>query len=205
MANDVQKTPFARSLTSFVDYYTRDFAQLSGKSLPCSVTAVHNAMVTVKFEMQGNGIAFPSITIPQAISRYARPPPQVGDKGFVVAADVYLGGVTGLGGGTATFGQTEANLTTLVYVPLSNMAWPAVDPNAYNITAPNGAVIKDDGANCVITLTSSTITITQGAGTISLAGGTVSLSGTVVINGRQFLAHEHSGVMSGGGNSGGVV
>ena len=42
--------------------------------------------------------------------------------------------------------------------------------------------------------------------TLGVGGNTIVINGSgVSINGRQFLAHEHSGVMTGGGITGGVV
>jgi len=198
MADNSQTTPLARTLTYFVQSEIRDKLQQIGQSLPVSVVAVDGPFVTVQFEVQ-SPITFPNITIAQAISRYARPPTQIGDKGFVVAADVYLGGVTGLGGGYANYLREEANLSTLVYVPLSSTSWPAVDPNAYNITAPNGAVIKDDSGNSVITLTPSSIVLQCGSSSI-----VIDASG-VTIMGKDFLTHVHSGVEPGPSNTGGVA
>lgn len=205
--NSPQTTPFARSLTQFTEGKVNVLSQLNGQQLPCSVVAVNNAIVTVKIEAQSN-MTFPHITVPQAISRYARPPTQVGDKGYLTAADVYLGGVTGLGGGVATYGKMEANLTTLIFVPLSSTdasKFPVVDPNAYHITGPNGAVIQDDSNASNITVTPSAITITQGSASITLSGGNIQISGTLIINGTPFMAHEHTGVQTGGGHTGGVV
>ena len=155
-------------------------------------------MVTVNFELNGP-ITFPQIEVPQAISRYARPPTQVGDKGFVISADAYLDGVTGLGTGTATYNQPPPNLSALVFFPLANTSFPTVDANAYNITGPNGCVIKDDSGSSVITLTPSSITLSCGGHSIVID------SGGVKIDGRVFLTHKHSGVQTGGGNTGNVV
>jgi hypothetical protein len=203
MNSNPQTVPFARSLPRTVEGIALNLAELPGKSLPCSVVSVNNAMVKVKFEVQG--ITLPQITVPQAISRYARPPTQVGDKGFVVAADVYLGGVSGLGGGTANFTRQEGNLATLVFVPISQTSFPSINPNAYHITGPGGAIIQDDSGASVITVTPSSIVLTQGSASITLSGGTVAIVGTLTINGHAFASHQHSGVTAGGSNTGGVV
>jgi hypothetical protein len=205
--NSAQTTPFARTLTQFTEGKFKILDDLKGQQLPCSVVAVQNAIVTVKVEVQSN-ITFPQITVPQAISRYARPPTQVGDKGFLTAADVYLGGVTGLGGGVANYAKEESNLTTLVFVPLSSTdtgKFPVIDPNAYHITGPNGAVIQDDSNASNVTLTPTSITLTQGSASVTITGGQILISGTLIINGTPFLAHQHTGVQTGGGNTGGVV
>lgn len=208
MADNVQKIPFASSIQRFVETLILDHLQLKGQSLPCSVVAVSNSIVTVKFEVVSK-ISFPIVQVPQAISRYARPPTQIGDKGFVVAADVYLGGMSGLGGGVATYGEIQPNLTTLVFVPLSSTdttKFPVLaDPNAYHITGPNGAVIQDDGANSVVTISSTGITLAFGSNTLTINSSGITMTGTVTIDGRTFLTHEHSGVQAGGSNTGGVV
>jgi len=198
MADNSQTTPLARALTRFVQGEIDKQVQQFGQSLPVSVVAIDGPFVTVQFDVQST-ITFPNMKVAQAISRYARPPTQVGDKGFVVASDVYLGGATGLGGGYANYLRGESNLSTLVYVPLSNTSWPAVDANAYNITAPNGAVIKDDSGNSIITLTPSSITLQCGSSSI-----VIDASG-VTIMGKDFLTHVHSGVEPGPSNTGGVV
>jgi hypothetical protein len=197
--DDGQKIPLVSTLTTFVQNKILSQLQQDGQSLPVSVVSVDGAFVTVKFEVQSPDITFPNIKVAQAISRYARPPTQVGDTGFVVAADVYLGGVTGLGGGYANYGQVESNLSALVFVPLSKTSWPSVDANAYNITAPNGAVIKDDSGNSVITLTPSSITLQCGGSSI-----VINASG-VTIMGRDFLTHHHTGVSTGPSQTGNVV
>ena len=197
--DDGQKIPLVSTLTTFVQNKILSQMQQYGQSLPVSVISVDGAFVTVQFEVQSPDITLPNIKVAQAISRYARPPTQVGDTGFVVAADVYLGGVTGLGGGYANYGQIESNLSTLVFVPLSKTSWPSVDANAYNITAPNGAVIKDDSGNSVITLTPSSITLQCGGSSI-----VINASG-VTIMGRDFLTHHHSGVSFGPNQTGNVV
>lgn len=205
--NAPQTIPLARSLTQFVEGKFEILDKINPQQLPCSVVSINNAIVTVKIEVQSS-ITFPLITVPQAISRYARPPTQVGDKGFLTSADVYLGGMSGLGGGVASYDRTESNLTTLVFVPLSSTdtsKFPTIDPNAYHITGPNGAVIQNDSNTSNITVTPSAITITQGSASITLSGGNVQITGTLIINGKAYLSHEHTGVQSGTSNTGGVI
>ena len=222
-----QKIPFARAITNKVQNEIANSGQLSPQSLPCSVTAVHaNGTVTVKFEVAGP-ISFPSVTIPQEIARYYRPPTQIGDKGVARAADCYLGGVSGLGGGVAQYTRKGSNLSNLVFTPISNASFPAVNANANFFTAPNGFVAQDDSGVSMITLTpaliqlvvgtttllvnSSGVTITEGGNTITMTGGNMTINGNLTINGvltvdgRSFLLHEHSGVQTGGGNTAGVV
>ena len=198
MSDNTQTTPFGRTLPKVAQNEIINDALQQGYSLPVSVVSVSNAFVTVKFEMQSS-ITFPNIEVPQAISRYARPPTQIGDKGFVVSADAFLGGMTGKGTGTAVYGRKEANLAALVFVPLSNTAFETVDPNAYTITAPNGAVIKDDSG-------ASKITILPGSITISSNGSSIVIDASgVKIMGKDFLTHKHVGVQTGTSDTGNVL
>lgn len=214
-----QKTPFARSMSSFVTDAALNLMEQTGKSLPCSVVAVNGGFVTVKFEVQ-SPIQLGQIKVPQAISRYVRPPTQVGDKGFVVAADVNLGGVSGLGG-AANYTRQEANLSTLVFVPLATTAFPSVDANAVWLTGPNGVVAQDDTgitkltvnpvgvtithAGYIITMDGTAITLSQGSNSVTIDSGGIYIVGTLYINGQNYALHEHTGVQSGGSNTGPVA
>lgn len=194
-----QKTPIARTITNKIQNEIADNGQLAPQNLPCVVTQVlPNGMVTVAFEVAGP-ISFPSVTIPQQISRYYRPPTQVGDKGVARAADSYLGGVSGLGGGVAQYLRQGSNLSNLVFTPINNTTFATVDGNANVFTAPNGAVIKDDTGASVITLTPTSITMSCGGHSIVIS------SAGVVIDGKVFLTHVHGGVSTGGSDTTGVA
>jgi len=70
----------------------------------------------------------PQVTVPIAMSQYVRLPINVGDTGICVAADVRLGAITGantFGSGQTTL-NAPANLSALVFVPLSNKSWSAI-------------------------------------------------------------------------------
>lgn len=186
MADNALKTPLGRSLNEFALRKVQNQVQIEGKSLPCRVVAVSNTLVTVAFEVTSD-FTLPNVTVPQAYSRYVRLPTQVGDLGIVRPIDTYLGGVSGLGGGTANL-TPRANLAALVYEPVSAKGWPAVDPNAVVVSAPHGVVLRDD-ANSV---------------SIIMHDGTITVTGHLVINGKSFLAHDHTGVQPGSGTTGGV-
>jgi hypothetical protein len=193
MANNAQKTPLVNSLNRFAEQKAADAIQVLGRALPCSVTAVNGAIVTVKFEVNSL-FTLPNVTIPQAGSAWAREPTQVGDLGFVVPGDAYLGGVSGLGGGTAGLTQ-QANLSALVFQPVTNKTWVAVDPNAYTLIGPNGVVLRDVDSHSVFTLTPSAVSITSANGTITLSasGHTLTVGPVgVAIDGTTFETHTHS-------------
>lgn len=186
MADNAQKTPLGISLNRFAQGKANDAIQNLGKSLPATVVSVRGAIVQVKFEVQSN-FTLPNVTIPLIGSEYARPPIQPGCKGVVLAADAYLGGMSGLGGGTADL-TPPANLTALVFAPIGNSGWTMVDGNAFVIYGPNGVVLRDTGSGTVLTLTGGGIQITT--------------SGDVKVNTISIPHHVHSGVQAGGGNSG---
>jgi hypothetical protein len=182
---DHLKTPLAKSLSSFAEKKINDAFQLTGKGLPCSVVKVSGAIVTVKFEVQNIPFTLPQVTIPLFGPEYIRYPIQQGDKGVVVPFDAYLGGVSGLGGGVADL-TPRANLSALVFLPIGNKLWSAVDPNTVTIYGPNGVVLRDTGSGSVITLTPtsismvspSSITLKTGATTMTLTPSGWSITGT---------------------------
>jgi len=168
-----QKAPFANSINNFTDRKMKDFQQGLGQVLPCRVTKVQGAIVTVNFEvLPDNKITLPPVTCPIAESTYVRLPVQVGDYGIVMAADTRLGGISGLGLGKAPLTHAS-NLGALVFMPIGNKNWTAVDPNAVNINAPNGAVIRDTNNKCVITLTPTGVVTTIGGTTFTINGTSV--------------------------------
>ena len=165
-----QKSPFANSINNFTDRKLADYQQGLGQVLPCRVTKVEGAIVTVNFEvLPGNKITLPPVICPIAESTYVRLPVQVGDYGIVMAADTRLGGISGLGLGKAPLTHAS-NLGALVFMPIGNKNWTAVDPKAVNINAPNGAVIRDTNNNCVITLTPTGVVTTIGGTTFTING-----------------------------------
>lgn len=152
---NAQKTPIQRSLNVVAERRAAEAIALLGKALPCSVSAIPFAglpVVTVKFEVQ-TGLTLPKVTVPVAGFEYMRYPIQVGCKGLVFPADAYLGGMTGLGGGTADL-STPANLSALVFFPLGNKGWaPSEDPNSTVIYGPGGVILRDANGACRLTLT----------------------------------------------------
>lgn len=147
-----------------------------GYSLPCHVVKVTGSIVTVAFDVQNSPQSLPNITIPKAESPWIRMPTQVGDKGYTAAVDVYLGGVSGIGGGTATMTR-RGNLSTLVFVPVSNTNAPPIDQNAAQIQGPNGVINRTTTGTTsqVVTNTSGT-TVTFGANTVTVNATEIALS-----------------------------
>ena len=183
MASNVQKQSLALTIPTHVQNKIEDALQKVGKDLPCHVTAVNsNGSVTVAFDLTDPTLTLPTVTLAVAQSRYFRNPIQVGDLGVTRAADSYIGGVTGLGGGTAQFGQ-RANLATLVFSPVGNANWPAMnDPNKAQMGGPNGAYIADLNGRCIINVGTAGIIITVPSGDKLVVNGTLDVEGGPIIN-----------------------
>ena len=201
MVNYTYKQPFLQNMLGAVDWRIKTAMQQNGMSLPCHVLSAQNNFVTVSFDVTNSPMTLPQITIPIIGPQYIRYPIQPKDAGFTIAADVYLGNSSGLTGGTAPDFGTTSNLTSvLVFVPISNVQWALPDdPNKLICYGPNGVEIRDTGSNASIVLDKN--------GTITLSAATINIgsdSSTVKINGKTFLSHQHGGVQTGGGNTGGV-
>ena len=178
-----QKTPFAVSISNLIQTKLEENKQAFGFQLPCRVVAVNGAIVTVNFEIDTGGeFTFPPVTCPIAESTYVRLPVQVGDYGVCLAANARLGGVTGLGQGLAPL-ELPFNLGALVYVPIGNKNWSSVDPNAVNINAPNGAVIRDTNNNTTITLVPSGVTVVHGSTVMVIDNAGVTITGNLTVHG----------------------
>ena len=193
MADNVQKTPIGLSINRHARTKALDAIQQRGQSLPCTVVSVRGSIVTVNFEISGPGL--PNVTVPVIGSEYIRLPIQPKDKGWVLAADAYLGGVSGLGGGIADLTQ-RANLTALVFSPIGNTGFSTVNGNAVTIYGPDGVVLRDTNSQAVITLTPGNINLSAGGHSIVIS------SAGVVIDGITFGTHYHTGVQTGGGDTG---
>lgn len=178
MNGNAQKTPIFQSANRVAQKRALDAIQLTGKGLPCRVVSSNNSIVTVSFQLNTD-FTLPNVTIPIYGCEYIRYPKlslNGGAKGAAIALDARLSGVSGIGGGTADLSQ-PANLTALVFLPISNTAWSSVDENALTMYAPNGVVLRDQESQSVITLTPTGIVCTGRDG-ISLTSGT----STVVLN-----------------------
>lgn len=202
--SNAQKTPLARTLSSFSQQKALDEIAKRGQALPGIVKAVSGSIVTINFQVAG--LTLPQVTMPLFGPEYIRYPVQVGDKGVAFPASVYIGGVSGLGGGIAD-DTLRGNLSTLVWFPIANKSWTSVDPNALTLYGPNGVVLRDTGSGTTLTLTPTGLNISAQT-SITLAVGSHSIvinSSGVTIDGKPFLTHEHTGVTSGGSNTGVVA
>ena len=210
-SGDSQRSPFQRYINQFTEKKIHGALVRSGYALPCSVTAVMGSVVTVSFQIQtpGQTATFTTVTVPVEGSEYARVPIQVGCKGWVKPADARLGGITGLGGGTATLAQ-PANLGALVFATLGNKGFTApTDPNKYEIYGPEGFIARSQNGNVKIVGSETEVDITVGATTIKITDGlidfgsaNITTTGTINSEGKILSAHIHSGVQTGSGDTG---
>ena len=191
-----QKTPLSRGLPKLAQRMAQDELEKRGWRLPGHVVAVSGPIVTVNFDVEG--LTLPQVKMAVATSKYMRAPIQINDTGYATTADAYLGGVTGLGGGTANLTK-RGNLSNLVWVPLGNANWSTPDPTASVIESANGQFVVSCG-NSGITMSYNGTTLLQ-----------INTSGQVIINSRVFLNHDHgpgtyvAGVTPVTGTSGTVI
>ncbi|HDR9497037.1 TPA: hypothetical protein QDC06_000222 [Burkholderia cepacia] len=223
MSDDYAKLGVQRSLNQIAINKAQQAVNSLGRALPCRVTKVSGAIVTVAFEVDTSPWTLEPITIPKAESNWLRMPTQVGDLGVTAPSDLYLGGISGLGGGRADM-RKRGNLSTLYFVPISSASSGPIDPNAAQVQGPNGVVIK------TTTGTTSEVVTNQNGTTITFGNNSLTLSATglaVNINGQTFTwgstgvtstlpittpdvivpngsvnSHYHGGVQTGTGNTG---
>ncbi|AOJ69333.1 MULTISPECIES: hypothetical protein [Burkholderia] len=200
MADNYAKLPLQKSLNRLAIDRAQKAIEDTGNALPCRVTKVTGAIVTVEFEMQGTW-TLPPVRIPKAESPWVRMPTQVGDKGVTMPADAYLGGVSGLGGGTADF-RRRGNLSALVFVPVSNASSAPDDSNAAQVCGPNGMIARTTQgptSSCVVNQSGVTLTFESGSLSVTGAGIVMSFGGHTItldasglsIDGNSYENHTH--------------
>jgi hypothetical protein len=204
--SSAQKTPYSRTAPLLAQRKALDEIAKRGQALPGHVVAATGAIVTVNFDV--TDVTLSQVQMPVFGPEYVRYPIQVGDLGVAFPASVYLGGVSGLGGGTADT-TLRGNLSTLVWFPIGNKNWtapPGGDANTLTLYGKTALELLDSiTGNASVKLTSSSIALTCGGHTIVID------STGVHIDGRIFLAHEHTpgayvvGSSPVTNNSGGVV
>lgn len=164
MSGNAQKTPLVDTLNRFAERKVAEFIQQLGKSLPASVVTVQGNLVQIKFELVTT-YTLPNIIVPMAGSQYLRLPIQSGCAGVVVPAAARLGGVTGMGGGTADL-SLAGNLSTLWFIPLSNKGWTATDnPDAVVLYGPDGAIIRNTANTASVVVDAAGVAVKFPVGT----------------------------------------
>lgn len=126
-----QKFPFGVSMNTMVRGKAQDAIQALGKGLPCTVAAIVGpGIVTVNFEVSTSPAPLPQMTMPVGKPPYIQYPIQVGDIGVALSADLRTGGITGLGAGTPSLGDTVGNLSAMTFFWLGSTKEEFVDPEA---------------------------------------------------------------------------
>ncbi|WP_186215929.1 hypothetical protein [Burkholderia gladioli] len=205
MADNYDKLWVQKSANQLAINRAQQAIQKLGRALPCRVVDVNGAIITVAFEIQNSPQALPNVTIPKAESPWIRMPTQVGDKGVTMPADAYLGGISGLGGGVATTTQ-RANLTALVFVPVSNASSAPIDSNMAQIQGPAGVILQTADGNVALTLNETGITIKIGSQTFTWDAVGVNFpvpvtAPDVILPNGSVNNHYHGGVQSGSSNT----
>ena len=178
-----QKVPFAVSLTNYIQSKIDASQEYYGQILPCVVTEVNGSFVTVNFQVDTGGeFTFPPVTCPIAESEYVRIPVKVKDTGICIPAATRLGGITGTGTGLAPLGL-QPNLGGLVFVPIANINWETLDPNAVVINAPNGSIIRTQDGNAIVTVSQDQIEVQYGNTTFIANNDGVTITGNLMVNG----------------------
>jgi hypothetical protein len=184
MANNSSKLWIQKNLNDLAINRAQQAIQNTGRFLPCRVTSVNGSLVTVAFEVDSTPWTLPQVTIPKAESQWMRMPTQIGDFGLTIPGDVSLAAVTGMGTGVATMAR-RGNLSTLVFLPLSNKKMPPIDQNAAQIEGPNGAIIRTSSGSASLTVNDNGITMSFGGKTVTLN------SSGLTIDGVLFDTHTH--------------
>jgi hypothetical protein len=191
---NAQKTPMSRTLPPFASQKAKDQIAQLGFAPTGKVLATQGSIVAVRFTVAGRKL--PDMTIPVFGAEYIRLPIQPGDKGVAFPVSVYTGGVSGLGT-LDSFGDSppQGNLSTLVWFPVGNAAWSAVNPNVLVMYGPSGVTIRDTASGTVLNLTPTGLTITSTSGTITFTAGgkiiTISATG-ITLDGLLWDTHYHA-------------
>jgi hypothetical protein len=158
-----QKTPLSRSLSTFAQKKALDEIAKRGMALPGHVVVVSGQIVTVNFDV--DGVTLPQVTMPVQGSKYIRLPIQKDDLGYALPGDVYMGGVSGLGGGTADL-TPRGNLATLVWFPVGNKDWTVVPAGVVldtpAVTATGNLSVANGASGVFTTMTGDTVTVQNG-------------------------------------------
>jgi hypothetical protein len=184
-ATNALKTPIARTLEQFANRKVHSAINLLGQNLPCTVAnVVSSGIVKVNFELTNVPFTLSQITVPVLAFEYVRYPIQKGCKGGVISFDAYMGGMSGLGGGTADL-TPRPNLSNLMFVPSGNSGWSAADdPNAVVIYGPDGAIIRDAGSNIVLKVQTTVAELNLPVGVSFIINGNVIVNGNFQLSGN---------------------
>jgi hypothetical protein len=215
-----QRFPAIQGLNRLTDNRLSGFHQALQKSHPASVDEVDptGTIVTVKFETVSQW-TLPKIKMPVYGPEFCRWPLKKGTKGLVLSADYYMGEMSGLGKGKASYAP-PGNLSTGVFFPCGNVNFtPTDDPEKTLIYGPNGVILRDENSQIIFNLDTKTgLTVTWKGQVLMRVddsgfhlnfqgmGLDITSAGTLIDNiTHVFPAHTHQNVQPGSGTSGPVV
>lgn len=164
-----------------------DYIHQTGKFLPATVMQAKGSIVTANFQMAQGEYNLPQVTIPMFGPEYVRNPMQPGDKGVVIATNYDITNMSGLGSGNSQGSaySNPGNLGSLLFMPIGNQNFSAVDGNKWTGYGKNGALMRDINSNAVY----------SADGQSNVAGGGVGKPGSgfdqANIDPRQY-SHYHS-------------
>lgn len=152
MVDNAQKTPIQFALHRFVEDKISNAQQAVGKNIPATVVSVDptGTIVTVQFEIVSDLFTLPQVQCSLATDEFTRPPITKGAKGYVVSSDYFMGGMTGLGTGNATFDK-QSNLSMLVFHPCGNTEYAKLyDQDRYVTFGPKGVIIQNADSSMIV-------------------------------------------------------
>jgi len=144
MTNNVQKTPLVDTLNRFTRGKIGSAAEILDKAMPATLVSMDesNTIVTIQFEID-SVYTIPQVTCPIGFPEFIRLPLYAGMKGYVVPANYYMGGMSGLGGGRAQLTRM-ANLANCVWMPVGNKDnLPTPNKDAAVLYGPDGAILTN--------------------------------------------------------------
>lgn len=210
-----KKVQSAQNLAQIATYASQLAIQGCGWQLPCHVVKVitdkdghtPDGLVEIQFDVTNIKTPLPNIVVPVIGWRYIRYPIQVGDAGITITIDTDTQNIAGLASGSASLIPSGNMGTTLAFLPIMQTKMTNSDnPQAVVVVGPEGAIIRDDAGDSVVTISPVGIRLQSGSSFISiLKNGEIDIEGTSVkIMGKDFIGHQHSGVQTGTSNTGGV-
>jgi hypothetical protein len=189
MPNNAQKTPLARTLEAFGNRKVRGALAQLGQEIPANVVSIASpGTVIVAFQVTNTIYTLPNVEVPIVGYQWARMPIQPGTPGVVMSADYYLGGQSGIGGGSADL-SPRGNLAMLVWMPLGSRNWPAsADPNAVDLNGPNGVILRDTNSLSRLVITPTSWDAYPPTGQPATVHGDLVVTGKIVGQGNLLLA-----------------
>lgn len=189
MDGNSQKTPFAQSLQRIAQAKATDSVQTKGKNLPCTVTEVISpGIVRVSFDVDATPATLPQVIMPVGKPPYIQYPIQVGDAGVAMSADVRLGALTGLGGGTPNLQDAVGNLAAMTFFWLGKKSEVFIDTQGTTLLEPTGNTYLSTSAPGVTVEGNEYVSLNLSVGTgatgnfTSVDGFVITVANGIIIN-----------------------